>query len=60
MKVKVQRVIEECLNSGINLGWNRAHKYGESPSKDFIKDSIHDCIMEHLYEYFLFDDDNLE
>ena len=57
MKVKVERVIEDCLATGINLGWNRAHKHDETPSEGVIKDAIHDCIMEQLYEYFSFDDE---
>jgi hypothetical protein len=57
MKVKVERVIEDCLNSGINLGWNKAHKHLDDPSEGLIKDAIHDCIMEQIYEYFSFDEE---
>lgn len=56
MKVKIERIIEDCLATGINLGWNRAHKHVETPSEGSIKDAIHDCIMEQFYEYFTFDD----
>ena len=56
MKVKIERVIEDCLSTGIKLGWNRAHKHVENPNEEFVKDTIHDCIMEQFYDYFTFDE----
>lgn len=57
MKPKITRIIDECLNNGISIGYQRAHKHDNLPSDSFIKTCIHDAINEQLYEYFSFEND---
>ena len=57
MKVNYRKLIEDCIETGIERGWRRAHKHTENPNPEFIKDMIHDCIMEQFYEYFIFDNE---
>lgn len=52
MKVKLQRVLEDCLERGINYGYNRAFKHTDTPSEEVVKDQIMQAILNELYEYF--------
>lgn len=57
MKLNYRKLIEDCIETGIERGWRRAHKHIENPNPESIKDTIHDCIMEQFYEYFIFDNE---
>ena len=57
MKVKSRVILEDCIERGIKLGWNRAHKHLENPNENVIFDHLHQSIMEDIYEYFSFDDE---
>lgn len=52
MKVNVGTVLDECIESGCELGWARAHKHTDNPDKDTLLDCIQQCIFEHLSEHF--------
>ena len=52
MKVKLQRVLEDCLERGITYGYNRAFKHTDTPSEEVVKDQIMQAILNELYEYF--------
>jgi hypothetical protein len=57
MKPKLHKIIERCIDNGIERGWNAAHKHVDNPFPDDIKGFISDKIMEELYEYFTFDEE---
>ena len=57
MKLNYRKLIEDCIETGIERGWRRAHKHNETPHSDVIQSTIHDCIMEQFYEYFIFDNE---
>ena len=41
MKVNEYLVMTECVENGVNRGYNRAFKHTETPSEDAIKESIY-------------------
>ena len=55
-KPKTDRILDQCLETGIQLGWNRAHKHTNQPDPDYIKAKIYDAIWEELSEFFDFND----
>jgi hypothetical protein len=55
MKPKIDVILQRSLDEGIERGWNRAHKHDPNPKPEWIKETINDCIMESIYEYFFFD-----
>ena len=59
MKVNYRKLIEDCIESGIERGWRQSHKHTETPNPDAVKSTIEDCIMREFYEYFIFDDEFL-
>ena len=56
LKVNTYAVLEECIEIGINGGWNKAHKHTDDPSEEYIKDQILHYIMLEVCEKFKFDD----
>ena len=54
MRAKDYDVAQMCVEAGVKLGWNRAHKHVESPSPEVIQDAIHDAIISELCEWFDF------
>lgn len=57
MKPNLRKLIENCVEVGIERGWNVAHKHVDNPLPNEIKDFISDKIMEEIYEYFTFDEE---
>ena len=57
MKAKTRRIIEDAIERGVARGYRRAFKHTDSPHEDTIFDSISDCIMFEIDEYFTFEDD---
>jgi hypothetical protein len=58
MKPKFRNVLEMALEEGVRYGWNRAHKYNPEPDIDAAADSIVQCIMDTLDEWFDFEENN--
>lgn len=56
MKPKTINVLEMCIDTGVSLGYNRAHKHDDNPSEEVIKDKIREAIMNEIYEWFDFED----
>lgn len=54
MKAKELRILEMCIDNGIERGWNRAHKHIEKPSPGVIKDDIALEVMNEIHEFFTF------
>ena len=54
MKPKFRVILEQALEEGIRRGYMRAFKHNEDPSEDIICETIEDCVMGSLYEYFDF------
>ena len=56
LKVNTYAVLEECIEIGINGGWNKAHKHTDNPTEEQIKEELLRYIMLQICEKFKFDD----
>ena len=55
MRVKTYIVLMDCIEAGVELGWNRAHKHDDNPTPEVIKRCIDDAIQGQIWEYFEYD-----
>jgi archaeosine-15-forming tRNA-guanine transglycosylase len=58
MKPKIRVILEMAIEEGVRRGYSRAHKHVENPTEGAIIESIEDCVMSAIYEYFDFDTEN--
>jgi hypothetical protein len=54
MKVDTYKLISNCIERGIDIGWQRAHKYTDHPEVGHLKETIYDNILIEICEYFNF------
>ena len=54
MTPKFRVILEQAINEGVLRGYRRAYKHNENPSEEIICETIEDCVMGSLYEYFDF------
>ena len=57
MKVKFRVILEQAIEEGVLRGYSRAHKHNEEPTQEVICETIEECVMSQIYEYFTFDED---
>ena len=57
IKINAYKVLELAVDTGVESGWNMAHKYTASPEDEVIKNRIRDEIMNELCEWLTFDID---
>lgn len=57
MKPKFRVILDQAIEEGVKLGYRRAFKYNENPTEETIIETIEDCVMAKMYEYFTFDDE---
>lgn len=55
MRVKAWLVLDDCIERGIELGYNRAFKHLDDPTDSQIKELIYTAIMSEVGEYFEYD-----
>jgi hypothetical protein len=55
VKVKTYSLLMDCIERGLEIGWNHAHKYSKRPTKDQIWISQGNEIGVALDEYFEFE-----
>lgn len=56
LKVNVYSVLEDCIETGIDGGFNKAHKHTDNPTEQQLKEEILRYIMLQISEKFVFDD----
>ena len=56
MTPRFKKLLETCIENGIDHGWRRAHKHTETPTEDIIKGEIQHAIELELYEWFEFEE----
>lgn len=56
-KVDAYKLLQHCVESGIQYGYRRAHKHTDEPGEDVIKEQIERAIMGELCDWFKFDED---
>ena len=59
MKLKVYPLIERIVETGIDSGWNRAHKHTDTPIEETIKSCIEEYILQGFDEYFEFNSEHI-
>jgi hypothetical protein len=57
MKPKFRVILNQAIEEGVLLGYRRAFKHNEDPSEEVICETIEECVMSAIYEYFTFDED---
>lgn len=56
MKPRLFKLLEQCIDSGITLGYSRAHKHTDSPTEQHLVHEISNAISNELHEWFSFDE----
>jgi hypothetical protein len=57
IKLDCYKIINDAVEAGITIGWNRSYKHSDEPSKENIMNEIHSSIMNELFEILKFDDE---
>jgi len=57
MKPKFLVILDQAINEGVLRGYRRAIKHDENPSEERIRETIEECVLGSLYEYFDFDEE---
>ena len=60
MTPKFRVILEQAINEGVLRGYRRAFKHNEDPSEEVICDTIEECVMSTIYEYFTFDPEDYQ
>lgn len=55
MKANMYKLIERCVEEGVQYGYNRAYKHTDTPTEDQIKLAVTDAVMNEICEWFDFD-----
>jgi hypothetical protein len=55
MKPKTYSLMEKCVEDGVARGYRRAFKHTGDPDEADIRESVVDCVMLELSEYFDFE-----
>jgi hypothetical protein len=56
MKPKIRVILEQAIEQGTRRGYRRAFKHNDSPTEEHILDTIENCVMAEIYEYFDFEE----
>ena len=59
MTPKFRVILDQAISEGVKIGYRRAFKHNDDPSEEVICETIDECVMSQIYEYFTFDDENL-
>ena len=55
MKAKEYQVMLQAVETGVNLGWNRAYKHNENPKQGDICDNMIQEVMIEICGWFTFE-----
>jgi hypothetical protein len=58
MKPNILKLLNQCIEDGVAIGYSRAHKHTESPSVERITECISKEIEMEIHEWFDVLDDN--
>lgn len=56
MKAKIIPLLEQCIDTGIQRGWDRAWKHDDDPPAAVVQDRIREAIWNELHEAFDFEE----
>ena len=60
MRVKFRVILDQAISEGVKIGYRRAFKHNEDPSEEVICETIEDCVMSQIYEYFTFPEEDCQ
>ena len=60
MKPKFRVILDQAISEGVLRGYRRAFKHNENPTEETIIETIEDCVMSSLYEYFTFPEEDCQ
>jgi hypothetical protein len=55
MKPNYYKIIQDCVETGTSLGYQRAHKHDDKPERVVLEEKIIEAIMQQISENFIFD-----
>ena len=58
MRPNVRKILEECIETGILAGWNRAHKHTDEPNDHHVLTAIEEQVWIEIYERFDFGEES--
>ena len=56
MKAKECSLMERCVEDGIGIGFHRAYKHNDNPTKEQLMTHIYDEVMNEISEWFTFEE----
>lgn len=59
MRPKSNRVLEVAVESGVEFGWNRAHKHNDNPTPSAIRNEITKAVLTEIHEWFDMQDNGM-
>lgn len=54
VRFRAYTIIEQAVERGISIGWNRAHKHTDKPEKDTAVEQVSMAVMNELGEIMEF------
>lgn len=54
VRVKAWSVMEECVERGVEHGYNRARKHTDKPLGSEVRRAIYDAVLTEISEWFEF------
>ena len=57
MRAKIRKILEECIENGLQYGMMRAHKHTDNPGHDYLIDQMENAIWLEIDERFDFERD---
>lgn len=54
MQPKTLKLLEQCIETGLRLGYNRAHKHCETPTQVYLEHEQLTAILNEIDEWFEF------
>ncbi len=60
MKPKIHVILSQAIEEGTRRGYRRAFKHNEDPSEEIICETIEECVMSQIYEYFTFPEEDYQ
>jgi hypothetical protein len=52
--VNVYEVLCHAVETGVDIGWSRAHKHTDAPQAVDVIESITNAVLEEIHNYFVF------
>lgn len=58
MKPKTLKLLEQCIEDGVEVGLSRAYKHTDWPTKEEIRHFVGHAVLHEIHEWFDFDQED--